>query len=94
MEEVCDLIAKNWNVAFQTEYIEQTNDDDLKKFNSNESAVEYIISQLNINFGEVVYEIVSNEEDSIVSFKYNGVNFTIREWFHSRGYAYWVVDIE
>ena len=94
MEKVCDLIANNWNVGFETQYIEQTNDDDLKKANSNESAVEYIISQLNINMGEAVYEIVSNEEDSIVSFKYNGVNLSIHEWFHSRGYAYWVVGIE
>jgi hypothetical protein len=92
MEEVCDLIAKNWNVAFQTEYIDQSNDDDLKMSNSNESAVKYIISQLNNNLGEV-YDIVSNEEESMVSFKYNGVNFTIYEWFHSRGYAYWVVGV-
>ena len=92
MEEVCDLIAKNWNVGFETEYISQTHDDDLKS-NSNESAVKYIISQLNNNLGEV-YEIASNEEDSMVSFKYNGVNFTIHEWFHSRGYAYWVVGVE
>jgi len=94
MEEVCDLIAKNWNVGFETEYIEQTNDDDFKKSNSNESSVEYIISQLNIYLGEAVYEIVSNEEDSMVSFKYNGVNFSIHEWFNSRGYAHWVVGLE
>jgi hypothetical protein len=91
MEEVCDLIAKNWNVGFETEYVEHTNADDLKS-NSNETAVEYIISQLNNNLGEV-YEIVSNEEDSMVSFKYNDVNFTIRVWYHSRGYAYWVVEV-
>ena len=54
MEEVCDLIAKNWNINFETEYIDQTDEDDRKKTNSNESAVEYIISQLNINLGEAV----------------------------------------
>ena len=94
MEEVCDLIAKNWNIDFEVEYIDQTDEDDRKKTNSNESAVEYIISQLNINLGEAVYEISSNEDESMVSFKYNGINFSIREWFHSRGYAYWVVETE
>ena len=92
MEEVCELIANKWN-DFKIEYVEQTIDDELK-LQSNESVVEYIISQLNINLGEKVYEIVSNEDESIVSFKYKGVNFSIREWFHSRGYAYWVVDVE
>ena len=92
MEEVCELIANKWN-DFKIEYVEQTIDDELK-LQSNESAVEYIISQLNINLGEAVYEISSNEDESIVSFKYKGVNFSIREWFHSRGYAYWVVETE
>jgi hypothetical protein len=90
MEEVCELIANKWN-DFKTEYVEQTIDDEMK-LQSNESAVIYIISQLNINLGEAVYEITSNEDESIVSFKYKGVNFSIREWFHSRGYAYWVVE--
>ena len=90
MEEVCELIANKWN-DFKTEYVEQTIDDELK-LQSNESAVIYIISQLNIILGEAVYEITSNEDESIVSFKYKGVNFSIREWFHSRGYAYWVVE--
>ena len=61
---------------------------------SNESAVIYIISQLNIILGKKVYDISSNEDESMVSFKYNGVNFSIREWYHSRGYSYWVVDVE
>jgi hypothetical protein len=93
MEEVCELIAKNWNVGFNSEYIEQSFDDDLKKVNSTDSTVEYIITQLNIFFGDEIYEIVSDEEYSSVSFKYKGVNFSIQEWYHSRGYGYWVVDI-
>ena len=94
MEEVCELIANNWNAYDVVQYVEQTHEDDLKKVNSNESSVDYIVSQLNIYFGEAVYEILSNEENSSVSFKYNGVNFSIHEWFHSRGYGYWVIDVE
>ena len=88
MEEVCDLIAKNWNVGFDDGYIEHSIEDDLTK-----SAVEYIITQLNIYFGEKVYEIVSDVDSSMVSFKFNEVNFSIREWYHSRGYGYWVVEV-
>ena len=92
MEEVCELIENKWN-DFKMEYVEKTIDDELK-LQSNESAVIYIISQLNIILGKKVYDISSNEDESMVSFKYNGVNFSIREWYHSRGYSYWVVDVE
>ena len=91
MEEVCELIANKWN-DFKIEYVEQTIDDELK-LQSNESAVEYIISQLNINLGEKVYEIVSDDDCSMVSFKFNEVNFSIHEWYHSRGNGFWVVEV-
>ena len=93
MEEVCDLIAKNWNVGFDDGYIEHSFEDDLNAINSNESAVEYIITQLNIYFGEKVYDIVSDDDCSMVSFKFNEVNFSIREWYHSRGNGFWVVEV-
>jgi hypothetical protein len=92
MEEVCDFIAKKWNDGFCCEYFEQTSNDELKMSNSNEDIIEYIISQLNIFFGEEVYEIVSCED--YVSFKYKEVKVSIHESNHSRGYAYWVVKIE
>jgi len=93
MEEVCELIANNWNVGFNDGYIEHSFEDELKAVNSNESAVVYIITQLNIYFGEEVYDIVSDEDSSIVSFKFKGVNFTIHEWYHSRGNGFWVVEV-
>jgi hypothetical protein len=94
MEEVCDFIAKYWNVEFGgTQYIEQSSDDDLKKVNSNDSTVEYIITQLNITFGDEISEIVSDEESSSVSFKYKELGFTVEERYHSRGYGYWVINI-
>ena len=93
MEEVCELIANNWSAEFNVQYIEQTHEDDMKAVSSNESAVEYIITQLNIYFGEEVYDIVSDEDSSMVSFKFKGVNFTIHEWYHSRGNGYWVVNV-
>ena len=93
MEEVCELIANNWSAEFNVQYIEQTLEDDMKAVSSNESAVEYIITQLNICFGNEISEIVSNEDSSMVSFKFKGVNFTIYEWFNSRGSGYWVVDV-
>ena len=92
MEEVCDLIAKNWNVVFDTEYIEQSFDDDKILTNSRDAVSEYIISQLNINIGDDITEIVSVDEIT-VSFKYNNINFTIHEWYNSRGYAHWVVNM-
>jgi hypothetical protein len=92
MEEVCEFIANNWNVGFDPEYILQSFDDDLKKVNSNDT-LEYIITQLNIFFGDKISEIESDEDNSSVSFKFNSINFTINEWFHSRGYGYWVVYI-
>jgi len=94
MEEVCELIAKNWNVGFDDGYIEHSIEDDLKAVNSNESVVEYIITQLNIYFGEEVYEIVSDDDNSMVSFKFNGVNFSIREWYNCRRYGYWIVEFK
>ena len=91
MEEVCELIANNWNVGFNDGYIEQTIDDEMKLY-SNEGVVDYIVSQLNFYLGKAVSEIILDEENSKVSFKYNGVNFSVRQWFHSRGYGYWVVE--
>jgi hypothetical protein len=93
MEEVCDFIANNWNVDFSTQYIEQNLNDDLKKVNSTDSIVKYIITQLNITFGDEISDIVTDDESSSVSFKYKDAGFTIREWSHSRGYDYWVLNI-
>jgi hypothetical protein len=93
MKEVCDFIAKNWNVDFSTQYIEQSLDDDFIRDNSTDTTVKYIITQLYIMFGNEISEIVSDEESSSVSFKYKDAGFTIREWSHSRGYDYWVLNI-
>ena len=92
MEEVCDLIAKNWNVVFETEYIKQSFDDEQNLVKSYETVSEYVISQLNINIGDCITEIVS-KDDITVSFKYKNINFTIHEWYNSRGYAHWVVNM-
>ena len=94
MEEVCELIANNWNAYDVVQYVEQTHEDDLKKVNSNESSVDYIVSQLNIYFGEAVYKILTDNDCSMVSFKYNGVKFSIHELYDSRGYGFWVVEVE
>ena len=92
MEEVCDLIAKNLNVVFETEYIKQSFDDEQNLVKSYETVSEYVISQLNINIGDYITEIVS-KDDITVSFKYKNINFTIHEWYNFRGNAYWVVNM-
>lgn len=93
MEEVCELIEQNWKDGFDVKYIEHSFNDELNAVNADESAINYIITQLNIYFGEEIYEIVSNLNSPNVTFKYKDVKISIREWYHSRGYGYWVIDM-
>ncbi len=93
MEEVCDLIAKNWNVGFDTLYVQHNIDDDLKKVNSTDSNMEYVITQLNIYIGDDITELLSDEDEASVSFKYKDVDISIHEYYNSRDYGYWVVYI-